>query len=222
MMAQKNPDRDAARFRRVHLPAGPSAGYLVITVKLAVAPLMLLFAANVQAGKPSKPRTIPADKWAREPTTFMSLALGGALSAERQCVRSQTLTARDATSNPPAPCWQGESNVKTFHDLPSPGFQIDSVVAVTYNDTIGTVIVNGMRPEYAAMKQYLIATYGRPTQSRMKPMGQQGGLMLGVENLRWDGKYVVIELEEIYNRVDMFRVVAVYKPATLNTAMLTE
>ncbi|HEV7856694.1 MAG TPA: hypothetical protein VGO72_07025 [Herminiimonas sp.] len=221
-MAQKTPDRDAGCFTRVHVPAVRSAGYIAIAAKLAVVLLMLLFAANVQAGKPSKTRAIPADKWAREPTSFMSLPLGGALPADRQCIRAQALATRQATSNPPAPCWQGESNVKTVYDLPSPGFQIDSVVAVLYNDTIGTVIVNGMRPEYAAMKQYLIATYGQPTQSRMKPMGQQGGLMLGVENLRWEGKYVAIELEEIYNRVDMFRVVAVYKPATLNTAMLTE
>jgi len=89
---------------------------------------------------------------------------------------------------------------------------------VTYDDVIGTVIVNGMREEYAQMKQYLIENFGRPTQTTMNPMGQQGGLMFGVETLVWKGRNVDIRLDEIYNRVDMFRVVAIHKPSTLHLA----
>ncbi|HWT72292.1 MAG TPA: hypothetical protein VN361_08905, partial [Oxalicibacterium sp.] len=121
----------------------------------------------------------------------------------------------------PAPCWQGESNVKRFYHLPTPGFALDSVYAVMNDGRIGTVIVNGERAEYAAMKRYLIDSYGPPTRSAMTPMGQHGGMMLGVETLRWDGDTVAIRLEEIYNRVDMFRVVVLYKPSTLHTALLT-
>jgi hypothetical protein len=54
----------------------------------------------------------------------------------------------------------------------------------------------------------------------MKPMGQQGGLMLGVETLSWNGPSVAIRLEEIYNRVDMFRLVVMHKASTLHTALL--
>jgi hypothetical protein len=198
--------------------AGKSNGFAAIGMMLAA--LLLAVAPAAQPRTTAKMHKTVA-KWKSEPTTFMSLALGGTIQPDGRCP-SSGLSVREATSTPPAPCWQGESNVKSFYDLPSPGFQIDSVVAVTYNDTIGTVIVNGMRPEYSAMKHYLLETYGPPTQSEMKPMGQQGGMMLGVESLRWEGKYVAIQLDEIYNRVDMFRVVAIHKPSTLHTAMLTE
>jgi hypothetical protein len=112
--------------------------------------------------------------------------------------------------------------VKRLYHLPSPGFPLESVYAVLDDGRIGTIIVNGGRDEYAAMKRYLIDTYGRPTQSDMTPMGQAGGMMLGIETLRWNGDTVAIRLEEIYNRVDMFRLVVMYKPASLHTALLSQ
>jgi hypothetical protein len=195
---------------------------MATAIGAALAMLLLFAPADVQSRTKAKPHAPGADKWVREPTSFLSLPLGGALQSQRACASSQTIATRGVTSDEPKPCWQGESNVKTFYDLPSPGFPLNSVVAVTYDDMIGTVIVNGMRPEYSAMKHYLIETYGAPTQSQMKPMGQQGGMMLGVENLRWEGKYVAIQLEEIYNRVDMFRVIVIHKPSSTHTALLSE
>lgn len=177
---------------------------------------LLALPLDASAGKRHKAHA-PPPKWEREPASFLSLPLGGALASERQCPSRATT---DTTSPQPAPCWQGESNVKRFYNLPSPGFALDSVYAVMDEGRIGTVIVNGERADYAAMKHYLIDTYGRPTQSAMTPMGQHGGMMLGVETLRWDGDTVAIRLEEIYNRVDMFRVVVLHKPSTLHTALL--
>jgi hypothetical protein len=46
--------------------------------------------------------------------------------------------------------------------------------------------------------------------------------MLGIETLRWNGDTVAIRLEEIYNRVDMFRVVVVHKPSSVHTALLSQ
>jgi hypothetical protein len=205
--------REAGNHKRLSGPIATGIG-------LAISLCLLLAPADVQSRSKQKPHANA--QWSHEPVSFLSLPLGGSLQTNKQCVASQTIATREVTSTSPNPCWQGESNVKTFYELPSPGFSLDSVIAVTNDDRIGTIIVNGMRPEYAAMKSYLIDTYGAPTQSQMKPMGQQGGLMLGVENLRWEGKYVAIQLEEIYNRVDMFRVVVIHKPSTLHTAMLTQ
>jgi len=187
---------------------------VLVTVFAATLPL------EASAGKRHKTHTPPAHKWEREPASFLSLPLGGALAQQRQCPSFKGGAA--AATDAPAPCWQGESNVKRFYNLPSPGFAMDSVYAVMDQGRIGTVIVNGERAEYAAMKHYLIDHYGRPTQSTMTPMGQHGGMMLGVETLRWDGDTVAIRLEEIYNRVDMFRVVVLYKPSTLHTALLSD
>lgn len=198
-------DRSEPRRRRL----------AVTTVGAAVSIALLLM--PIEAFSRTKQKNLP-ERWTHEPTTFMSLPLGGTLGRASRC--APALAIREVTSVPPSPCWTGESNVKTLYDLPSPGFPIASVVAVTYDDTIGTVIVNGLREDYASMKSYLIDNYGQPTQSAMKPMGQQGGMMLGVENLRWDGRNVAIQLEEIYNRVDMFRVVVVHKPSTPHTALV--
>lgn len=188
-------------------------------VSMAALLLTMTLPPDADAGRRHKAHPPPPPKWEREPASFLSLPLGGALAQQRQCPpRSADAAGAGIT---PAPCWQGESNVKRFYHLPTPGFALDSVYAVMNDGRIGTVIVNGERAEYAAMKRYLIDSYGPPTRSAMTPMGQHGGMMLGVETLRWDGDTVAIRLEEIYNRVDMFRVVVLYKPSTLHTALLT-
>jgi hypothetical protein len=189
---------------------------------LTVAAMLLAMPVEASAGKRhGKSHAAPApQKWEREPASFLSLPLGANLTANREC---PPLHGNDTTTSPqPDPCWQGESNVKRFYHLPSPGFPLESVYAVLDDGRIGTVIVNGERAEYAAMKRYLIDTYGRPTQSDMTPMGQNGGIMLGIETLRWNGDTVAIRLEEIYNRVDMFRVVVVHKPSSVHTALLSQ
>lgn len=179
--------------------------------------LAITLPLDAHAGKRHKAHA-PPHKWEREPHSFLSLPLGGTLAPERQCPSFETGAA---VSVPPAtPCWQGESNVKRFYNLPSPGFALDSVYTVMDGGRIGTVIANGARADYTAMKHYLIDSYGRPTQSTVTPMGQHGGMMLGVETLRWNGDTVEIRLEEIYNRVDMFRVVVLHKPSTMHTALL--
>lgn len=188
---------------------------------LMLAGALLAMPADASAGKrhrkPSAPLIQP---WEQEPASFLSLSLGAELALNRQCPPARADGI--ATSPQPDPCWQGESNVKRFYHLPSPGFPLDSVYAVVDDDRIGTIIVNGKRAEYAAMKRYLIDTYGRPTRADMAPMGQNGGMMLGIETLRWNGNAVDIRLEEIYNRVDMFRVVVMHKASSLHTALLSQ
>jgi len=188
-------------------------------IALALACAALSVPGEADAGKRHGRRHAApaAPHWTREPSSFLSLPLGAELQAGRQCPPS--LSDEAATSPQAHPCWQGESNVKRIYHLPSPGFPLDSVYAVPDDGRIGTIIVNGGREQYAAMKRYLIDRYGRPTQSDMTPMGQAGGMMLGIETLRWNGDTVAIRLEEIYNRVDMFRLVVMYKPATLHTAL---
>jgi hypothetical protein len=190
-----------------------------IALTLAAIALTLPFDASA-AKRRLKPHAPPvAPRWQQEPASFLSLPLGARLTANHQCAPAR---ADGATTSPqPDPCWQGESNVRRFYHLPSPGFPLDSVYAVLDDGRIGTIIVNGGRAEYAAMKRYLIDSYGRPTRAEMKPMGQNGGMILGIETLRWDGETVAIRLEEIYNRVDMFRMVMIYKPASLHTALLS-
>ncbi|HEX2604933.1 MAG TPA: hypothetical protein VHL60_09710 [Oxalicibacterium sp.] len=192
---------------------------------LLMACAVLTFANDANAGKRherhGKRHVAPvAPHWEQEPTSFLSLPLGASLPLNRQC---PSIRGDDAVTSPqPNPCWQGESNVKRLYQLPSPGFALDSAYAVLDDGRIGTIIVNGERAEYAAMKHYLIDTYGRPTHADMTPMGQNGGMMLGIETLRWEGDTVAIRLEEIYNRVDMFRLVVMYKPASLHTALLSQ
>lgn len=188
-----------------------------------VALLLVILAFGSTDGHARSKHKLHADtdkKWLSEPTAFMSLPLGGPLAAEKKCAPLQPNAVLEVTSEKINPCWLGESNVKRFYNMPSPGFPIESVIAVTSDGMIGTVIVNGMRPEYARMKAYLIDTFGPPTQEKMKPMGQQGGLTLGVETLRWEGSDVAIRLDEIYDRVDMYRVIVFHKASTPHAALL--
>jgi len=94
-------------------------------IPVALCALFMIGGADAHSSSKQKSHAAlhAAKSWAREPATFMSLPLGGPMLGDSQkCPLLPDGQLRAVSTTPARPCWSGESNVKNFYNLPSPGF----------------------------------------------------------------------------------------------------
>ena len=91
----------------------PSSDTMTTAIGVALAMLLLFAPAEVQSRTKAKPNAPSADKWVREPTSFLSLPLGGALQSQRGHGRDGLVdeVARAHVGTHPALCLGGRAGV---------------------------------------------------------------------------------------------------------------
>jgi hypothetical protein len=179
--------------------------------RVAIA-FLVAIAASAAAQQPTKKSTGTAASasagWAREPTSFLGMTLGGGFPDDLSDCPILPAGGPDYATmlHGPSCLIKMSDEITSIWKPPSLGFDY-SADAFMHEGKIRTIYLKLRSADFAVMRRLLISKYGEPSSTLVASVKTLAGGDFAAEEEHWNGRHVSITLKE---RDDAVNRAAVY------------